>query len=227
MKYIIGNWKSNKNTTEVKAWTDKVGASGILKKTASVQAVLCPSFMHIPTIHYLLPDLTLGAQTLSPYPNGAYTGAVSALIATEYVRFAILGHAERRKYFNETNQTVAQEVIQAIENDITPIVAVDKGNWSSQLVQFDDAQIKKLIVMYEPAEAISTSDHGHAADLEEVKQSLQLIKAEYPIKAGLYGGSVNSKNIQTYLSEKEIDGVVPGAASLDADEFIAMIAAAV
>ncbi len=227
MKYIIGNWKSNKNIAEVKAWAARVKKSAKLLNNSELAVVICPSFIHIPVVADLLPEITLGAQTLSPYPNGSYTGAVSALLASEFVKFAILGHTERRMHFGETNQIIANQAIQALENHITPIVAVDKTNWSSQLSQFDPPQLKNMLVMYEPPDAISSNAGAQAADIDDVKAVVQLIKNEYAVKGVLYGGSVSPANISTYMNEQLIDGVVPGAASLDADEFVAMIQASI
>ncbi len=223
MKYIIGNWKSHKSTAEVKEWCTAFSKALSLIDKKDIQLVVCPSFVHLALVQELLPEVALGAQTLSPFPKGAYTGAVAAQMVKEFADYAILGHAERRKYFHETDQIVANQAIQALENDITPIVAVEKANWSSQLSQLDASQLKKTIVMYEPAEAISTSANGKPADLEEVKEAIQLIKSQYKVKAMLYGGSVNSKNVDQYIQEEVIDGVVPGAASLEVEEFVALL----
>jgi triosephosphate isomerase len=231
MKYIIGNWKSHKTLSEAKAWAEEVAASPLYQqlqngRLGQLQVVLCPAFLHFQQLQWFIPNLTLGAQTLSPFSDGSYTGAVSARMIAPQVKFAILGHVERRKYFSETDQVVALQAIQALDNEITPIVAVDKKNWSSQLSQFDKEQLQRMLVMYEPSEAISDNSGGHSADLKEVKEMIQLIKADYPVLGVLYGGSVSSKNITEYIGEAEIDGVVPGAASLEAKEFLATVKAA-
>ena len=219
MKYIIANWKCNKNSAEVKNWASVVS----LSSSASLCVVVCPPFLHIPLLHSLLPDLQLGAQTLSPYPNGSYTGAISGLVARDFVEFAILGHVERRKYFHETNQDVANAAVQALDNKITPIIAVDASNWSSQLAQLSDEQLRKVFVMYEPAEAISTAGQGHAADLDEVVTAIKDIRQEFDVLGCLYGGSVDEHTVMHYMSNESIDGVVVGAASLDAGKFSEMI----
>jgi triosephosphate isomerase len=223
MKYIIGNWKSHKNLIDVNAWCDVLKKSSVQLESPTLSVVLCPSFVHLPIVKAALPDLFLGVQTLSPFPDGSYTGAVSARMAADFAKFALLGHVERRKYFAESDQIVANQAQQAVENELTPIIAVAKQNWSSQLSLLSNEQLRKVIVMYEPPEAISTSGQGHAADLNAVKEVITLIKNEYPVKAVLYGGSVDSHNIQNYIGDDQIDGVVPGAASLDAAEFIKMI----
>ena len=216
MKYLVANWKTNFNSAQVQEWCEQFLARS---NNPELEIVICPSLIHVQLVAELLAGVALGTQTLSSYPNGAYTGAVSALQASEWARYAILGHSERRRYFHETDQVVAQQVIQALDNNLTPIVAVDDKNWSSQLSQFEPAQIAKLLVMYEPPEAISSSGGGGAADIERVKKAAQLIKSEYKVRGCLYGGSVDEKNVAQYFGAAELDGAVVGNASLDAARF--------
>src|SRR5579859_1561469 len=217
MKYLVANWKSNKSQEEVKQWAEVF--KNLQSINPEITLVVCPSFLHIPLVHQLLPNLSLGAQTLSQFPDGQYTGAVSALMLSEFVKFAILGHTERRKFFGETDQIVANQVLQALDFQITPIVAVEKNNWSSQLAQFDSSHLSRMLVMYEPPEAVSSATQSHAADLVDVKQAAQLIKSSYQVKGVLYGGSIDEQNIHTYFTDKDLDGVVVGYASLDPEKF--------
>jgi triosephosphate isomerase (TIM) len=223
-KYILANWKSNKNQAEVRQWSQQVARSLVLEQSPKLQVVLFPPFLYLPELHQQVRALHLGAQTVSPYPNGAYTGAVSALLVSQYAEYALLGHAERRKYFQETDQIVAQQVRQALDAKLTPIVAVDDHNGVNQLTLFDREELKACIVMYEPPGAISTMQGGsHAADVDQVIQAINRIRSEFSPKAVLYGGSVSSKNVATYIGHADVDGVVPGAASLDSQEFIDLV----
>lgn len=226
MKYIIGNWKSHKTRSEIELWAENWKQ---LKVPVSDQlwVVVCAPLIGLPVLHELLPKLRLGAQVLSPFGDGAYTGAVSARLVKEYASFALLGHVERRKNFGDTDQSVALQVLQALDNEIVPIVAVSDKNWAQQLGQFDRQQLLKILVMYEPPEAISTSGAGgHAADLQQVKIAISQIKEEFKVKGVLYGGSVTAENVASYIQEDLIDGVVPGAASLDSAVFAALVEAA-
>jgi len=223
LKLLVGNWKSNKSLTEVDEWIDQMLSSELLEQRLPFTPVVAPSLVYLSHLHARVPELQLCAQTLSSYPNGAYTGAVSAQITSQWVKYALLGHAERRRHFAESDQVVALQTIQALDNKITPIVAVDDHNWQTQLAQFEKNQLSQLLVMYEPPEAISSSGNAHAADLDQVLSAIQHITTEYKVQGVLYGGSVNSKNIQEYFAEPSISGVVPGAASLDPQEFVAML----
>lgn len=226
MKYIIGNWKSHKNSQEVaqwaKAWSEEISKISV----SNLEVVVCPSLISLSQLHSLLPDLKLGAQVLSPFGDGAYTGAVSARQVSEFASYALLGHVERRTHFAETDQVVAQQAIQALANNITPIIAVSKQNWASQLSQFDATQLQQMLVMYEPPEAISLGGVGHPATVEEVVAAVKLIQADFQVKGVLYGGSVSSENVGEYMKLSEISGVVPGSASLHADAFARLVQAA-
>ncbi len=228
MKYIIANWKSNLNQAEVKNWVSEVKKSGLIEKLRQqhCEVVVCPSFIWMPTLKQAWPELTLGAQTVSPYPNGAYTGAVSALMVSEFAQYAILGHLERRTHFAETEPIVARQTVEALEAKLTPIIAVDDQNWQHQLSQLDRDQLAKVVLMYEPASAISTMGDGKAVAVETVEQKIDEILDEYKVKAVLYGGSVNAANVRPYLTAEKIAGVVPGASSLDPQKFIELLQAA-
>lgn len=223
IKYVIGNWKCNKTESEVAEWLSAVAAANVLPVSTSLNVVLCASFIYLRQVHKQVPDLHVGVQTVSPYGNGAYTGAVSAHQVAQWATFALLGHAERRKYFGETNQSVAQQVRQALDAGLTPIIAVDEHSWVEQLTLLNADELTRCLVMYEPPEAISTMGSGEAADLTEVVTAIEKVKSELKVKGVLYGGSVSPTNVASYLSHPSIDGVVPGAASLDAQSFIELV----
>ncbi len=140
---------------------------------------------------------------------------------------AILGHSERRRWFKDTPQIIAQKTIQTLDHNITPIISVDKDSYRPQLTQFDDNQLQKIIVMYEPPEAISRQEgpigQGEPADKKDVESAISNIKLIAPESPVLYGGSVKSYNVRQYLSLPGISGVVAGTASQNADEFINLI----
>ncbi|MBW7955979.1 triosephosphate isomerase [Patescibacteria group bacterium] len=222
-KYVIGNWKCNKNEDEVEEWLHYLFESKAIEHATALTVVLCPPLLYLREIEGRIAGLHLGTQSISPFGNGAYTGAVSALIASQFAEYGLVGHAERRKYFGETDQTVAQQVRQLIDAKMTPIIAVDSHNWAQQLSLFDKDELKDCLVMFEPPEAISTAEGGKAADLEPTITAIEKIKAEFVVKAVLYGGSVSATNVASYLGHPSIDGVVPGAASLDPSSFIDLV----
>ena len=222
-KYIIANWKCNKNEVEVEQWITDLADSQVVQQSPELTVVLCPSFLYLRQLAGRVNGLQLAAQTVSNYPNGAYTGAVSALQVSQYVQYAILGHVERRRYFDETEQIVAQQTRQALDAELVPIISVDQQSWLRQLTLLNADELKHCIVMYEPPEAISTMGDHNAADLDPVVTEITKIRSQFELKATLYGGSVTAKNVAVYLTHPAIDGVVPGAASLDSLECIDLV----
>ena len=219
--YLFANWKANKNAAQLRTWAEEF-QNGLHSTTAPLEVVVLPSFVHLAELNSLLPKVALGVQTLSPFANGAYTGAVTAAMVREYAQYALLGHAERRTHFHETDQVVAQQVEQALASGVVPVVAVHDQNWSSQLAMFTNEQLARLLVMYEPPEAISTGG-GVAADVNAVVQVVTQIKQAYAVAGVLYGGSVSAANARTFFAQDSIDGAVVGAASLDAATFLTIV----
>ncbi len=230
-RFIVGNWKANKNSQEVIGWMDKFSLG--LMERKSPQVVICSSAIHFPLVkeliqeHNLSSRVSAGLQDLSVFPGGAYTGEVTARMAAGAASFVILGHSERRKYFNETVQQTARKVIQALDNNIVPVVSVDRENFQNQLGQFDNETLSKIIIMYEPPEAISVQDGKAGAgkpagivDIEEMIESLNRMAFGTKI---VYGGSVTGVNISDFSKIQGLSGIVVGSASLDADEFIKII----
>jgi triosephosphate isomerase len=226
MKYIIGNWKSNFTIEEAHRWIDVVKPK-LPPASDDVTIVLCPSYIHLLLFKLNFPSQILGMQTSSPFPNGTYTGAVSAPMVKGLADFCIVGHSERRTYFKESHQDIVNQITELVSEQITPIIAVDKANWFSQLSLIDRDMLAQSLVMYEPPEAISKAvgpiGVGSAAPIAEVVSSITEIKAEFKCKAVIYGGSVKSSNIVEFLEHPIIDGVLPGSASLDPDEWLNMI----
>jgi triosephosphate isomerase len=226
MKYLIGNWKANKTINELLSWTRLVKKANV-KPNHDLKVVLCPSFIHLALIKKELPNLVLGSQDISPYADGAYTGAITGRMLEDYVKYVIVGHSERHSYFHETESEVNLKVERCLEYNLTPILAVHDKNWEKQLRFIDENNLKKLIVMYEPPEAISQQTgpigKGKPAPLSKVTTITSKIREKAKPKAVIYGGSIKANNIEDYLSHKEIDGVLPGSASLNASEWLDMI----
>lgn len=213
--WIIANWKSNKNIAEALDWVSKVGPA--IPKRDDLKIVVCPTFSALSEVKKATTignfPLLMGAQDLSPFGVGAYTGEESAALLKELVSVAILGHSERRQNFSETDEMVAKKVAQAKQFNITPLVCV----------QGSDTPVPEgcQLVAYEPVWAIGT---GHPDTPENANQVAKALKEKYGPPAGglevLYGGSVTAENIEAFVSQLDINGVLIGKASLDAQEFI-------
>lgn len=210
--WIVANWKSNKTITEALQWVDAVGPR--LRKQENVKIVVCPTFIAIEEVkkatlvgNY---PLLVGAQDLSPFEDGPYTGEESARILSDVVDLAILGHSERRNNFGETDEMVAEKVKRARQYHIIPLVCVQDE--STPIPSDVD------LVAYEPIFAIGTGHPDTPANAIVITR--QLKKKHGKNLNVLYGGSVTRNNAETYLQTDELNGLLIGGASLDPVEFL-------
>lgn len=223
---IIANWKSHKSRDGAVEWMDTYETWVIQQGLTGVKVVLAPAFPALMFLanRLLKPELKgtyLGVQDLSPFPAGAYTGAVSTQnLEGLNVRYAIIGHSERRRYFHETNQAVANKVDLAVQAGITPVVCVDAEYVHTQAAAIGTELTKHCIVAYEPLEAIGTGHNQPVAEVEPVVKEISVAFGAVPV---LYGGSVTAANISEYL--RVCQGALVGGASLKAADFTALLAA--
>lgn len=217
-KLIIANWKSNKSASQAEAWLAEAGKLLGGTEMKGITPVLAPAFPLLPVVNEAVKKLgwKLAVQDLSPFPAGSYTGAVSAVnLRNLPVKYAILGHSERRRYFHETAQEVARKVEQAVDATITPIICVDEHSIETQVSALNAELAERCVVAYEPVGAIGT---GNSATLAQVKQFQATVKRLFGSVPFLYGGSVDELDINEYLLAT--DGVIIGTASLNAKQFI-------
>ena len=216
-----------------------------------VDVVLCPPFTALESVAEILKDspVHLGAQNMHPASGGAYTGEVSVEMLRYFqVSHVILGHSERREYFAESDAFINEKVLAALGMDLAPILCVgetltqrEQGNTlevvdaqvRGGLKQVTGEEAEKLIIAYEPVWAIGTGKTATPQMAQEVHASIRSILTDLfgseragkiPIQ---YGGSMKPGNARELLSQPDIDGGLIGGASLQADSFGGIIAAAV
>ncbi|MEP7167101.1 MAG: triose-phosphate isomerase family protein [Candidatus Woesebacteria bacterium] len=222
MKHIIANFKSNKNTAEIKEWVS-VFLHAIQHQALSTSIVLCPPLPHLSFFESVsrTKNIALGVQDMSPFPAGSYTGAVGTKNLEEYkIQFAIVGHSERRRYFHETNQDIANKVHECIQAGITPIVCVTKEEINAQANALTDDERKKVMVAFEPIEHIGTGTSDSLTNILETKKWIQTAFGDVPY---IYGGSVNPSTDSTILQSEDIDGFLVGSACLDPEVFYTLL----
>ena len=221
MKIIIANLKSHKNQTQAAEWLQIFKQKFLSNelRVMNYEAVIAPSFNLVSLVNEQIKDLqnvSLSVQDLSPFPAGKYTGAVSTQNLDGFnVRYAILGHSERRRYFHETHIDVANKVERCVEANITPIVCVDDEYIHTQAAAIKTELLSKCLVAYEELSAIGT---GKNEPVEHVQKVYQQIKQYFGQVKLIYGGSVNPENVAQYLAIS--DGVLVGTASLEAGDFV-------
>ncbi|MBK0392859.1 triose-phosphate isomerase [Ramlibacter algicola] len=243
-KLIAGNWKMNGSIASNDALVRAVVAG---MKDAACTVAVCVPAPYLAQLQLLRhgSQLELGSQDVSPHEQGAYTGEVSAAMLKEFgVRYAIVGHSERRQYHGEGDQQVADKAKAALAHGITPIVCVGEtlaereAGRTEEVVKRQLAAvihtnghcISEIVVAYEPVWAIGT---GKTASPEQAQQVHAVLRAQLKAATGkadriaiLYGGSMNAGNAATLLAQPDVDGGLIGGASLKAPDFLQIIAAA-
>jgi triosephosphate isomerase len=244
---IAGNWKMHK--TEVQAEEYIQGLLPRLSGVDGVEVAICVPFTDLKAMVDSArgSSVAVYAQNMHHEPQGAFTGEVSPLMLSEAeVRGAVLGHSERREYFGETDRALALKVPAALEAGLTPILCVgetegerdndDTDRKLRQQVKDDlggvsSERLSEVVIAYEPIWAIGT---GKVATLEQVQEAIVFIRALVGDRDGqaadavriLYGGSVNPDNAAELLALEDVDGALVGGASLQAESFARIVAAA-
>ncbi len=214
--FIIANWKSNETTAETNAWFQAFNSSHLTINKEEKEIIICPPFTLLSLVKELVVNgnlsISIGAQDVSPFDEGAYTGEENVNQIKEFADYVIVGHSERRKNFSETNEIISQKVRKAIEGNLKPIFCV-------QGVETPIPQGIE-IVAYEPVSAIGTGKPDTPEDAENVAR---IIKEKNGVKFVLYGGSVTGENVIDFTKLPSVDGVLVGGASLDAEKFSLII----
>lgn len=218
--YFIGNWKSNKTLKEAE---DFISGLSLPELTEDIHVVICPPFPYLWNLNST--KVELGAQDISPFPFGAYTGAVTAAMISSVCKYVIVGHSERRKYFKETNQDVAQKARIVLDEGMVPVLCIDEPYLESQLAFFNSDELSKMIVAYEPLAAIGSGVADTPAHASQIANKIkQMAIADVPV---LYGGSVTQSSASDYIHQDELAGVLVGGASLNLKTWIALIKASI
>lgn len=247
-KIVIGNWKMNKSFGEGIQLVDDIIKEVYSESSADVIKVIAPPYVHLATLADKLKNINgfaVAAQNCHQSKSGAYTGEVSAeMIASTGTNYVILGHSERRLYFNEHNELLAQKVNSAIANNLIPVLCIGENLAERNANQHLEAVTKqmkeslfhllptdfsKVIIAYEPVWAIGT---GVTATVHQAQGMHNHIRAEINKKYGkdisssipiLYGGSCNPKNAKELFACIDVDGGLIGGASLNSTDFVAVI----
>ncbi|MBU5300994.1 triose-phosphate isomerase [Clostridium sporogenes] len=241
---IAGNWKMNKTVKEA---VELVKELKPLVKDAKCDVVVCPTYVCLPAVLEEVKgsNIKVGAQNMHFEESGAYTGEIAPEMLEELgVHYVIIGHSERRQYFNETDETVNKKVKKAFEHNLIPIVCCGEsldqreGNITEKVLEeqikvglkeLKKEQVEKLVIAYEPIWAIGT---GKTATDEQANETIgyirTVVKAMYGESVAdkvriQYGGSVKPGTIKAQMNKEEIDGALVGGASLKAEDFAAIV----
>lgn len=238
---VAANWKSNLNFEEAKCLIEDLNSFN--NHSFNCELVISPPYLYL---NYLIgkikSNFKIAAQNVSQWSYGAFTGEISAeMLASIRTNYCIIGHSERRKYFDETNDVIEKKLFNLLNNDITPIYCcgetIDdrKNNKHFKLVEsqiqeslfvLSASDIQKVIIAYEPVWAIGTGETASPNQAEEMHSFIRkLIIDKYDEAIAnrisiIYGGSVKPSNAKEIFEKPNVDGGLIGGASLNASDFI-------
>lgn len=248
-RLLAGNWKMNKTSAEARRFAEELGRmSSAFSATADY--TLCVPFTSLYVLKVMLPvHVCLGAQNVHPHASGPFTGEISMSMLMEFgVHYVILGHSERRAMFAETDTFIAEKVGSVLASGGTPILCVGESAAQKAAMQTESvvlAQLeagfactsiedaRRVVVAYEPVWAIGSGSTPSPTDAEHVISTIrEKIASMYGTTLSehiriLYGGSVNSNNLASFVAKPNIDGALVGGASLDAVSFASLARALV
>ena len=242
-KIVAGNWKMNKNFQEAEELIGEI-ASGMENKDLKCEVVICPPALYLEMASDFADESNffVGAQNVSDHESGAYTGEIAAeMLDSVDAEFCIVGHSERRKYFDEDNYLLANKVNRLLDNDIIPIYCcgelleqreknihfeIVKQQLKEGLFHLSEDEFSNIVVAYEPVWAIGTGVTASPEQAQEMHAYIRkLITEKYGDETAenctlLYGGSCNAANAKELFSQVDVDGGLIGGASLKADDFL-------
>lgn len=241
---IAGNWKMNNTIEDAVKLVEEIKSFDLNK---DVEAVVCVPFTNIKEVKKSIEgtEIKLGAQNMHWEENGAFTGEISPIMLKELeVDYVILGHSERRQYFNETDETVNKKMKSALNHNLKPILCIGETleeKEAGQEKEVVENQVKKafeniskenlknVVIAYEPIWAIGTGKTASADDANHMigfirnimgkiygEDSKEVIRIQY-------GGSVKPDNVAELMGKGEVDGALVGGASLKAEDFAKLI----
>lgn len=248
---MAGNWKMNLNHVEATGMVQKLAWTLADKEYDGTKSecVVVPPFTDLRTVQTLIDGermpIALAAQNVSEHDSGAYTGEISAdMLAKLQVKYVVIGHSERRQYHGETDEVINAKAKKVIGAGMTPIICVGEGldvrkegrqveytleQVRGTLAGLTGEQVAALVIAYEPVWAIGTGEVATPADAQEVCGAIRAEVASLHDQTVAdavriqYGGSVKSSNVAQIMEQPDVDGALVGGASLDPEEFAAIV----
>ncbi len=244
-KIVAGNWKMNNTLEEGISLSSEIVNMVADEVTDDVELVLCTPYIHLSSVSKIIgdaPKVSLGAQNCNDNLKGAFTGEISVdMLKSVGVKYVILGHSERREYYQESNEFLAKKVDTVLAAGLTPIFCCGEAldirekdeqydfvtnQLTESIFHLSPEDFKKLVIAYEPIWAIGT---GKTATPEQAQEMHAKLRAHIAGKYGqeiadsisiLYGGSCNPGNAKTLFALEDVDGGLIGGASLKSRDFI-------
>ncbi len=240
---VIANWKMNIPSGGISDWIQNEMVSNndevdFNNKSSHFKFMgIAPPISHLTELKNLFNFGFLGAQDISKFNDGSRTGDISAdMVIEKGCSFSILGHSERREFYNETNSIVSEKLRLCLEKDIMPVVCIGESledNDAGKTLDILEMQLKEIftsistkntvVIAYEPVWAIGSGKLPSADEVDNIHQHIKdIVQSVADIEAVkvIYGGSINCENAKSFFQQKNIDGALIGGASLNGKDFL-------
>lgn len=242
---VAGNWKMNKDYEQGRELAMQVVEN---LQPSAIKVILCTPYIHIKSVSNIVHDITnlsVGAQNCHQEEEGAYTGEISAsMLQSLGADYVILGHSERREYFGETDSIIALKLAKVLEHEMLPIyccgekldireagthVDLVEKQLQDSVFTLSEEDFQKVVIAYEPVWAIGTGKTATPEQAQEMHAAIrEMIAKQYGQTIAdattiLYGGSVKPQNAKELFAQPDVDGGLIGGASMDANDFVAII----
>ena len=219
--FIVANWKMNPQTLAEAKRLFNLVKKGV-KNFKNAEVVICPPFVYLPILK------ANGAQDCFLEEKGAFTGEISpSMLKNLGCKYIIIGHSERRRNLNETDEMINKKIKAALKNDLRPILCIEKiSQIKNGIKGVLKKELRNLIFAYEPVWAIGTGKACGIPEAKKVNLSIRkiLMDSNFPTSSYiLYGGSINSQNARDFIKKAKFQGLLVGGASLDSKEFIKIV----
>lgn len=240
-KLVIGNWKMNGSLWSIKQLCSHLNQIG---KLDNVEVIVCVPSIYLDFVSKSINSISIGAQNISEYSNGSYTGEISVTMLKDFgCKYVIIGHSERRMMFHDTDIVVSKKIKQVLDNGLVPIMCVgetssERNNGELELVlkrqislalsNISVQNVKELIIAYEPVWAIGSGVSAELHQIDEahffIRQVLTKINEKLAKKSFIvYGGSLNYSSAAKIFSLNSVNGGLIGGASLIGEEFCKIV----
>lgn len=249
-KIVAGNWKMNLLANDARELLLTLNDNKEIYNS-NVEVIVAPPTLYLSEFSRIIgfdDNIQLASQNISAFSNGAYTGEVSGeMLASLEVNYTLIGHSERRQYFNESNEDLKLKVNQAIENELTPIFCIGenltereagkhfdvvKSQLEESVFHLEESDFSSIVIAYEPVWAIGTGKTASSDQAQEIHAFIRsLIEEKYSKEIAdsiriLYGGSCKPSNANELFSQPDVDGGLIGGAALVKEDFMSIIKAA-
>jgi len=209
---IIGNWKSNFTTKDLKKWALEWKNFKYPKET---RIVICPPY-HLITNAALMQNIKIGTQDISAFPKGSFTGEVAVELLPPYVKYCLLGHSERRKYQKENMDLIIQKIDRCIKYSVTPVFCFE----NLEDIKMLKNKVNKCVLAFEPSKNISNGNNFAKFNPQDIKTKIiEIRKIVGDTTPVLYGGSVNKANAINLRNTNCLNGFLVGKSSLNVNDF--------